>query len=374
MWDNHPAVRENITLGRNWLLQMGAGSRKAGVLVQYCMPYPRHLLQSVEIPNVVQVRASGDNVPGDDGNWRIGESDLLAFALGVAPFKDTFWTVPVESGNPYNGSEPSPEIQAAIATLSTGPVYPGDKLGYTNVALLAMSHRADGLLLKPDRPAFTLDSSYVERVWGAAAGPDARQITHTYSAINERRWHVLLVAEESHGYQLQLSQIGAAASERYVTYSLHNGTFSLPQLGEWTSSSPLTLEPQTRSTKTFSTFWAAPVLSNGLAVLGDVSKWVPMSAQRIVAMTEWDIGVSLQLSGDASEKVSITYAAYSQQQHKKRVSAARGLGAGLAQAAAEIAEAVGDWQLQSVDCVLGAAGSATVTIMTQGGVAQCTAH
>ena len=69
VWDNHPAVRENITLGRNWLLQMGAGARKAGVNIQYCMPYPRHLLQSVEIPNVVQVRASTDNVPGNDDNW-----------------------------------------------------------------------------------------------------------------------------------------------------------------------------------------------------------------------------------------------------------------------------------------------------------------
>ena len=51
------------------------------------MPYPRHLLQSVEIPNVVQVRASGDNVPGTSDNWLIGESDLLIYALGAAPFK-----------------------------------------------------------------------------------------------------------------------------------------------------------------------------------------------------------------------------------------------------------------------------------------------
>ena len=254
--------------------------------------------------------------------------------------------------------------------------YPGDKIGYTDIPLLAMAHRTDGLILKPDRPAFSLDVSYASRAFGAsAAGPDAAQITHTYSAINGQRWHILMVAEEGHGYQLPLRDVGeTSTTAQFVTYYRHNGSLSLPSLGVWDANTPLTLAPQSATTTSFTVFWAAPVLANGLAVLGDVSKWVPMSAQRIVAVTEWDIGVSLQLSGDANEKVSITYAAYSQQQHNKRVSAARGLGAGLAQAAAKIAETLGDWQLQSVDCVLSAAGSARVTIMTQGGVAQCTAN
>ena len=125
VWDNHPQIKTDITLGRKWLIQMGQGAAKAGVNIQYCMPYPRHLLQSVEIPNVVQARASTDNVPGNNVNWLIGESDLLIYALGVAPFKDVFWTTKEQTGNPYNRSEVSPGINAVIATLSTGPVYPG---------------------------------------------------------------------------------------------------------------------------------------------------------------------------------------------------------------------------------------------------------
>ena len=369
VWDNHPTVRSDIALGRNWLLQMGAGARKAGVTIQYCMPYPRHLLQSVEIPNVVQVRASNDNVPGSNENWIVGESDLLAYALGVAPFKDTFWTVSVQPGNPYNGTEPSPQLQAAVATLSTGPVYPADRVGYTDVGLLRASHRADGLLLKPDRPAFSLDASYVSRVWGSAAGPDARQITHTYSAFNGYRWHVLIVAEEAHGYKLQLSDVGAAPADRYVTYHLHNNTLSLPALSEWTATSPLPLEPQTRSTTSFSTFWAAPVLANGLAVLGDVTRWAPMSAQRVVSLTEWSSGVIVQLSGDAAELVTIQYAL--PQQPQTGATRGSGLAATLAEAAAEMARApVGDWQLKQVKCTMSSAGSATLTIMTSG-AAEC---
>ena len=125
VWQSHPPVTTNISLGRNWLIQMGAGARKAGVNIQYCSPFPRHVLQSVEIPNVVQVRASDDNALGRseaDENWRIGESSLLVWALGIAPFKDTFWTVVEEPGNTYNATEISPELQVAVATLSTGPV------------------------------------------------------------------------------------------------------------------------------------------------------------------------------------------------------------------------------------------------------------
>ena len=360
VWESLPTIRQDITLGRNWLLQMGAGARKVGINIQYCMPYPRHLLQSVEVPNVVQVRASDDNVPGNGHNWQVGESDLLAYSIGVAPFKDTFWTTNDQPGSIYNGTEPAPELQAAIATLSTGPVYPGDKIGYTDTALLARAHRSDGLLLKPDRPAFSLDVAYVERAFGGGGGPDGRQVTHTYTMLNGQRWHVLIVVEEGHGYQLRLRDVGEMApAGRFVTYYRHNHTTSLPTLTEWTAQSPLTLAPQTRTTASFTLFWAAPVLSNGLVVLGDVSKWVPMSAQRIVSMTEWSGGVIIQLSGGANEAVTISYAV--QEQPKQQwVHKGRGVRAVLA------------WSVMSVDCVLSAAGSGTVTIMEDGAVAQCT--
>lgn len=46
---------EDVTLARTWLLQMGAGAEKAGITIQYCMPFIRHLLHSVEVPAVTQV-------------------------------------------------------------------------------------------------------------------------------------------------------------------------------------------------------------------------------------------------------------------------------------------------------------------------------
>ena len=89
------------------------------------------MLQSVEIDNVVSIRASGDYEPSNK-NWHTGLSNIWTYALGLAPFKDTFWTSKVETGNPAypNMTENYPELEAAVATLSTGIVAISDKSRY----------------------------------------------------------------------------------------------------------------------------------------------------------------------------------------------------------------------------------------------------
>ena len=44
-------------------------------------------MQSVEIPAVTQTRVSGDYAPSN-GQWMIGDSTIMAHAVGLAPFKD----------------------------------------------------------------------------------------------------------------------------------------------------------------------------------------------------------------------------------------------------------------------------------------------
>ena len=61
---------------------MDAGAEVAGVTIQLCMAYPRHALQSVEMAQVTQIRASDDHVPNEGAEdttnqWRIGYSSLL---------------------------------------------------------------------------------------------------------------------------------------------------------------------------------------------------------------------------------------------------------------------------------------------------------
>ena len=56
---------------------------------------------------------------------------MFAHALYIAPYKDTFWTTSMQKGSPYGdaAAEPNTELQAAISTLSTGPVGPSDAIG-----------------------------------------------------------------------------------------------------------------------------------------------------------------------------------------------------------------------------------------------------
>ncbi len=62
------------------------------------------------------------------------------------------------------------QLQTIVTTLSTGPVGPSDMVGGTNASLVMQTCRAgDGLLLRPDRPATTVDSAFVSAVWGSAA-------------------------------------------------------------------------------------------------------------------------------------------------------------------------------------------------------------
>ena len=66
-----PLLTENATMARDWLLQMGRAAERNNLTIQYCMAYPRHALQSLEISAVTQIRASDDYVPGikTPKNW-----------------------------------------------------------------------------------------------------------------------------------------------------------------------------------------------------------------------------------------------------------------------------------------------------------------
>ncbi|XP_053380271.1 uncharacterized protein LOC123527425 [Mercenaria mercenaria] len=98
------AFLHDLDLGAKWLTQMADAAQDSGIYIQYCMANPRHAMQSLLYPAVTQARVSNDYHPGD-GQWSIGISSIFAAAMGVAPYKDTFWTTEVQPGNPYGSDE-----------------------------------------------------------------------------------------------------------------------------------------------------------------------------------------------------------------------------------------------------------------------------
>lgn len=60
-WLNHQTLdytplMTNITLGKTWLKQMGNAALAHNITLQYCMSLSRHVLQSLEIDAVTQIR------------------------------------------------------------------------------------------------------------------------------------------------------------------------------------------------------------------------------------------------------------------------------------------------------------------------------
>ena len=90
---NHMTIFEgDLNAERDWLLQMGDGAAANGINILYCMSYTRHMMQSVEIKNVVSLRASDDYQPGNH-QWDIGLTSAWIYAVGLAPFKVAVFTM-----------------------------------------------------------------------------------------------------------------------------------------------------------------------------------------------------------------------------------------------------------------------------------------
>jgi hypothetical protein len=301
-FENLNALQSSVSLGRTWLRQMGAGAEKNGINIQYCMPLPRHALQSVEIPSVVQIRASGDYQPGND-QWQIGATSLFNYALGIAPFKDDFWTTKDQPGNPYHLSESAPMLEAVIATLSTGPVTPSDGIGYANTTIISHIVRKDGLILKPDRPATLVDRAFNYRAL-QTQGPDG-QVMHTYTRYPSTAWHIVLAADVKS--EFDLTNFDIHSDEKYFVFEMDAlGNFPV-NFQSFDPATPLHLVPNTK--ETFSLFHFAPVLSNGMILVGEAGKFVKMSKRRVNEVIVLSDVTVLTVHGDAAETVTFEYLA-----------------------------------------------------------------
>lgn len=186
--DRLKELQFELNFGQTWLGQMGNAAQEQGLKIQYCMAWPRHVMQAVMMPTVTQTRASGDYHPGTD-QWWIGDSSILLHSLGIAPFKDNFHTTSTQTKCKFLTPEPNVALHTYASVLSQGPVGPSDTVGGANTMLIMATCMSDGLLLKPSRPALSLDSTFLFRAFGQG-GPDGR-VTATYTDVSTVTFHVI---------------------------------------------------------------------------------------------------------------------------------------------------------------------------------------
>lgn len=288
-------------LGRQWLMQMGTAAAKNNLTVQYCMSWPRHMLQSVELQAVTQARASGDYHPGNDQWQPLGGTGIFAHAIAIAPTKDNFWSTVGEKGRYGNDVERYNRLQAAVSTLSNGPVAPSDKIGGSDAALIMRSCAADGKLLKPDRPAVKTEQSIFLTAELVKTGPSG-DVWQTEVTLSRQKFHYLFAAN-SKPYSMSVPELTGTSATYRAWEANHTNT---PQIFDATH--PIAL-PHTDKWS-FNVWTVAPVLSNGWVFMGEAnSKWVAVSNDRFTDLVVDKTSVSVTMEGKPGEDVSVFFLA-----------------------------------------------------------------
>jgi hypothetical protein len=207
------------------------------------------------------------------------------------PFKDVFRADPEIVGD--HG-----EPEALLSALSTGPVGLGDRVGRFDPQLALRTCRADGILIKPHVPIAATSRTL-------ASGPASRSVLMVAESFSDHpagRWSYIFTARcspraESTTGDVRLDELGESApTGDVVVWDWRHGTAArLGPDGSWST---------TLSREEWTFHVAAPVLTSGIAVIGDVTKFVTAGDARIEVRESAD-GVHLVVKG-ANETVTIT--------------------------------------------------------------------
>jgi len=316
---------EDANLGSAWLLQMGAAASAHGLGIQYCMPFPRHLMQSVEISSVTQARASNDYGPRDrKWQWRIGRSSILVDALGLAPSKDGVYTTAVQPGGSQGHFvELRPELELIVAVLSTGPVQIADGVGFSDAGLISRACSEDGLILGPSRAATAMDFTLIGEAFGGGAGEirasSRPEVWAAHSEVGAEVWIHVLAADLQQPTVVELRDLLNVPNDgpfwdsdwegeedsAYVAYraaAFDPAGATIVELGRDG------LELDDASGPLGHELWHVARPRGGVAILGELSKFVPTSPRRFISIQRQGPLTRVAVRGAQGEEVTLSFA------------------------------------------------------------------
>jgi len=313
-YDYLPWLRQRVERAERWMADLTGAATDHGRTMQLCMPSGAHLMDALDRPAVTTIRTSTDYKAGiSKETWwpQFHTVNLLAWAVGLLPFKDNFRSAEA------HGLE-----EALISTLSAGMVGPSDALGEAVPAILAATCRADGWLLKPDRPAFPVDAMflphqrpytvqtlshreglgdwrYVAAFLLASKHPERTAMDKTWAALSYAGRDVatmFVFPEVVTDWHLDLAR-DLGVTDRVVAYDWRTGTAR-----EVEGSLDLTPIPHLYDS---AYLVLAPLLSNGLALIGEPGKFVTLADRRFTALDLSDDGLTVTLAGAPGEEVTL---------------------------------------------------------------------
>jgi hypothetical protein len=234
------------------------------------MPLPRHVLQTVEYPNVTSMRVSDDRF--DRNRWdTFLYTSRLANALGVWPWSDVFMST--ERDN------------LLLSDLSGGIVGIGDALGAENADNLRHVMRSDAVLVKPDAALAPTDQSIIAE---ASQGSQSPMVASTFTDHDGMRaLYVFAYARNGGTESVSVSPASLGLSGSAYAFDYFNGDGQLVDAGG----------SFTKTVSDGTYVVVAPVGPSGIAFLGDSGEFAPLGRKRIS-----------HLSDDGSVKATVEFA------------------------------------------------------------------
>jgi hypothetical protein len=226
------------------------------------------------------------------------------------PFKDDFWTTSKpQPGCKFSSCvEPNPVLETLVAALSTGPVGPSDSIGNLDVELIMHTCTKSGLLLKADKPATALDSTFLPQK--GFSFPSLIQVWDSFTQFGKNRWHYLLAADLVAPFTVTTTDIVLQGTSSIVFDYFHftNGTHTVTPFDDTHSlkiANQKTTETAAGSVVPFNYYVIAPILQSKWVLLGEVNKFITVSHQRITSLTDTSSSLSFTIAGTQGESIEL---------------------------------------------------------------------
>ena len=256
IYDKSPEMAVNLNIGNEFTDGMANACKKEGLAMQYCMAMPRYFLQGLKYNNLTTIRTSNDRF--EPNKWKdFLYTSQLAYECGIYPWCDVF-----KSGEKGN---------MILSVLSAGPVGTGDAMGKEDKTNIMKACRNDGVLVKPDVPVLPVDEDYIND----SEGSNIPMLGYTYTKHGSIiTGYVFAFTNDSSGSRsvnFNPSELGIKG--KTVVYDPLTEELKVVNSGSGFSS--------LLNNNLYTYYIIAPVISSGIAFLGDAGKIASTGKKRI---------------------------------------------------------------------------------------------
>lgn len=292
-------LKEDVLAAEHWLRCMAEAAHKNNITIQYCMAPSGAFLYALTFPAVTNARVGGDyhaRVTKQFFYPQFSQTNILAWAVGIWPSLDCYLTTktPLSKGL-YR--EKYPLQMTILSNLGGGLICPADKAELVNRELLLKTCTEEGLILKPDRPITANDLMFKIH--------QKPYIMDTWSERFGRFWRYILVVNlwprRVQDTTLTLRELGY--EENGILYDFNSKTL--------TEISPTDIIELPLKGLEFKYFIFAPLLKEGLALIGAVDKFVSC-AKILIPKVEY-IPNTLHITVKYSQNSSLRLLLYSRE-------------------------------------------------------------